>query len=234
MIRRLAELANRAYIMGQHACLQEEYSTMTPPSQTIRTIWLEALLARVPGEGWSEAAARAAARDAGISPEDQALAAPGGVRDLREAFFDAAEQAVTDEIASREVTPMKMHERVALGIRIWLDTLAPHREAVSRATSHAFLPWQTGDAAQRAWSVADTIWEAAGDTAEDYNRYTKRGLLASVIPSIVFYWQSEPESEALDDFIMRRLQNAMTLGKTGGQVLGPVLRLFENRQGPAA
>jgi len=207
---------------------------MTPPSQTIRTVWLEALLPRVPDFGWSEAAARAAAREAGISEEDQALAAPGGVADLREAFFDSAEQAMMADMAAREVSPLKMHERVALGVRIWLDKLAPHREAVARATSHAFLPWQTGDAAQRAWSVADAVWQAAGDTAEDYNRYTKRGLLASVIPSIVFYWQGEPDSDALDDFIMRRLKNAMTLGKTGGQVLGPVLRLFETRPGRSA
>ncbi|NBC21426.1 MAG: COQ9 family protein [Alphaproteobacteria bacterium] len=207
---------------------------MTPPSQTIRTVWLEALLPRVPDLGWSESAARAAAREAGISEEDQALAAPGGVADLREAFFDSAEQAMMADMAAREVSPLKMHERVALGVRIWLDTLAPHREAVARATSHAFLPWQTGDAAQRAWSVADAVWQAAGDTAEDYNRYTKRGLLASVIPSIVFYWQGEPDSDALDDFIMRRLKNAMTLGKTGGQVLGPVLRLFETGPGRSA
>lgn len=207
---------------------------MTPPSQTIRTTWLEALLPRVPDEGWSEMAARTAAREAGISPEDQALAAPRGVHDLREAFFEQAERAVAEELAQREVTPLRMHERVALGVRLWLDALAPHRDAVSRATSHAFLPWETGDAARRAWSVADMIWDAAGDTAEDYNRYTKRGLLASVIPSIVFYWQSEPDSEALDDFIRRRLQNAMALGKTGGRFLGPVLKRFEARPSPSA
>ncbi len=207
---------------------------MTPPSQTIRTAWLGALLPRVPEEGWSDLAARAAARDAGISPDEQALAAPHGVHDLREAFFDRAEQTVAAEMAQRQVTPLRMHERVALGVRIWLDTLAPHRDAVARATSHAFLPWETGDAAQRAWSVADTIWEAAGDTAEDHNRYTKRGLLASVIPSIVFYWQSQPDSYALDDFIMRRLQNAMALGKTGGRLLGPVIKMFEARPGPSA
>ena len=207
---------------------------MTPPSQTIRTVWLEALLPRVPAQGWSEAAARAAARDAGLSAEDQALAAPGGVKDLREAFFDAAQKTMTDEMSGRQITPMRMHERIALGVRIWLDALSPHREAVARATSHAFLPWQTGDAAQRAWSLADAIWDAAGDTAQDHNRYTKRGLLASVLPAIVLYWQTEPDDDALDDFIMRRLKNAMALGKTGGQVLGPVFRIFENLPGRSA
>ena len=56
--------------------------------------------------------------------------------------------------------------------------------AVRRAAARGFLPWGAGPALQRSWKVADMVWTAAGDTSEDYNRYSKRGLLAGVIPLV--------------------------------------------------
>jgi ubiquinone biosynthesis protein COQ9 len=57
--------------------------------------------------------------------------------------------------------------------------------------------------------VADFIWDAAGDTAEDYNRYSKRGLLTAILPPIVLYWLDNPSEADLDDYISRRLAQAV-------------------------
>jgi hypothetical protein len=70
------------------------------------------------------------------------------------------------------------------------------------------VPWNAGPALQRGWAVADFIWEAAGDTAEDYNRYSKRGLLTAILPPIVLYWLDNPSEEDLDEYISRRLAQA--------------------------
>lgn len=203
------------------------------PSDTLRSRWLDALLPRVDEDGWTELAARRAADAAGLTHGERALAAPGGVGDLLDAFFDAAENSARDVIAEAPLDEMRIHERVAFGVRAWLDALAPHREAVKRASGRAFWPTEAGDAAQRCWSVADMVWDAIGDTSDDYNRYTKRGLLTSTIPPIVLYWQGNPESDDLDAFIARRLKTAMTLGRTGGQVLKPFLDLVARRSAPA-
>lgn len=204
---------------------------MKPPSETLKERWLDALLPRIGEDGWTDFAARKAAEDAGISAGEQALAAPGGVEDLREAFFDSAEADARSAIEAQDLADLKVHERVALGVRIWLDTLAPHREAVKRASASAFSPFQAGDAAQRCWSVADMVWSAIGDTSDDHNYYTKRGLLASTIPPIVLYWQGEPDSEDLDGFIARRLQGAMQFGRASGEIAGPVLDLISRLRG---
>lgn len=204
---------------------------MKTPSDTLRSRWLDALLPRVGVDGWTEYAMRRAAETAGLSAGEQALAAPGGINDLREAFFDRAEAEARSEIEAHDLDEKKVHERVALGVRIWLDSLGPHREAVKRASAHAFSPFQAGDAAQRCWSVADMVWSAIGDTSDGHNFYTKRGLLASVIPAIVLYWQTEPSSDDLDGFIARRLKGAMQLGRTGGQIAGPVLDLIGRMRG---
>lgn len=174
-------------------------------------------------------ATRQAAKTAGLSPGEQALAAPGGVHDLIEAFFDRAEREARATISAAPLTEMRIHERVALGVRAWLGALAPHRGAVERASGRAFWPTEAGAAAQRCWSVADMVWDAIGDTSDDYNYYSKRTLLAAVIPPIVLYWQGGPDSEALDGFIARRLKTTMTLGRTGGRFVKPFLDVLGGR-----
>jgi ubiquinone biosynthesis protein COQ9 len=174
-------------------------------------------------------AARQAADAAGLSAGEQALAAPGRVHDLIEAFFDRAERAARDTIAAAPLTEMRVHERVAFGVRAWLDALAPHRGAVERASGRAFWPTEAGAAAQRCWRVADMVWDAIGDISGDYNYYSKRTLLAAVIPPIVLYWQGAPDSEALDGFIARRLKSAMTFGRTGGRFVKPFLNVLGGR-----
>lgn len=197
----------------------------TTPSAEIRARWLAALLPRVPEEGWTETAARRAAEAAGISAGEQALAAPGGVDDLIGAFFETVEDDARKAIETGALDEMRIHERVAFGVRTWLDTLVPHRAAVERASARGFWPTHAGDAVQRCWSVADMVWDAIGDTSQDYNRYTKRGLLAATIPPIILYWQGEPTSEDLDGFIARRLKTAMQIGQTGGRFVKPFLDL---------
>ena len=59
-----------------------------PPSETLRRRWLAELLPDVAFDGWTEAAARLAAGRAGLSEGEQALAAPQGVVNLIDAFFD--------------------------------------------------------------------------------------------------------------------------------------------------
>ena len=203
------------------------------PSSVLKERWLETLLPLVPDQGWTEMAARLAAEQAGLCHEEKALAAPGGVHDLLEAFFDRAEDTARAAIAAADLNQLRVHERVALGVRAWLDALTPFRGAVERASGRALFPTETGGAIERCWSVADMVWDAIGDTSEDYNFYSKRALLAAVIPPIVLYWQGNPAETDLDGFIARRLKGAMSLGQTGGRVMKPFLDAFGPKPAPA-
>ncbi len=194
-----------------------------PPSTRLAERWLDALLPNVAWDGWTEQSARKAADEAGLTDAQRTLAAPRGVPDLIEAFFDRAERTAAAEMAARDLSELGVRGKVSAGLRAWLDALSPDREAVRRAAAHGLLPWRAGEAAQRLWSIADTVWTAAGDDAEDYNRYTKRGLLAAVIPASLLYWLTQDDQEKVDAFIERRLTNAMRVGRAGGRVLGPVL-----------
>ncbi|MEM0900926.1 MAG: COQ9 family protein, partial [Pseudomonadota bacterium] len=74
--------------------------------------------------------------------------------------------------------------------------------------------------------IADAVWEAAGDTATDYNRQTKRALLSAVIPSVVMFWAEHPHEAELDAHIKKRLGQAMRLGQAGSRVVKPALDIF--------
>ena len=205
--------------------------TAERPSIRLQDKWLDALLPHVEDMGWTDQASTLSAREAGLSSEETALAAPNGVQDLIERFFDRAEAQMLVALGEQDLSALRVHEKVAAGIKAWLGALEPHREAVKRAAARGFLPWNAPDAAQRTWKTADAIWTAAGDTAADYNRETKRGLLSAVLPSIVIYWQNEPSEEDLDAFIAQRLQNAMTFGKWGSKIAKPGLELLDRLRG---
>lgn len=196
------------------------------PSETLRSRWLAALLPNVPFDGWTQVAAEAAAEEAGLSAGEQALAAPGGVTDLIDAFFTGAERDAAAALEKVDMSDMRVPEKVAAGVEAWLAALAPNREAVRRAAARGMLPWGAGAAIQRAWSVADMVWTAAGDTSEDYNRYSKRGILAAVLPPIVLKWLDQPDDEEMRTFIDSRLRQASGVGQFAGRFAKPVLDRF--------
>ena len=199
---------------------------MTPPSNVLRARWLEALLPAVPFDGWTEASAANAAIEAGLSAGEQALAAPHGLPDLVDAFFDAAEDKAGAALIAADLADMGVRDKVSHGVKLWLAALAPHKEAARRAGARGFLPWVMGDAIQRTYSVADMIWSGLGDPSEDYNKYSKRGLLAATLPLIFMRWLDEEDDAALDAYIATRLTGAMKFGQSAGKLAGPILDAF--------
>ncbi|MDJ0921787.1 MAG: COQ9 family protein [Henriciella sp.] len=200
---------------------------MRTPSEALKDRWLDAALVHINVDGWTERVLQNAAEEADLSENEQALAAPNGVNDLIDHFFERATDEMLERLSTENLEQMRVHERVAAGLRAWLDSLDANREAVRRAAARGLLPWGAGAATRRVWKIADAIWEAAGDTATDYNRHTKRALLSATIPSIVLYWLNHDDDDAVDAFIMRRLKQAMQLGRAGGKVVGPVLSAIE-------
>ena len=59
------------------------------------------------------------------------------------------------------------------------------------------------------------MWRAAGDTATDYNFYTKRALLAGVHASTLLYWLDDRSAgtAATWAFLERRIADVMRVPK---------------------
>lgn len=198
---------------------------------------LTCTLPHVVSRGWSLTALGAGTRDAGFEPIMARRAFPGGPAELLEAFSARADHAMLAALERRDPAAMKVRERIASGVWLRLEHLAPHRRAVRQALAFLALPLNAGLGLRLLYRTVDGLWYAAGDTATDYNFYTKRGLLAAVYGSTLLYWLND-SSEGFADtrgFLDRRIDQVMRvpkamarLGKLTTVVASPlaVLRRF--------
>lgn len=199
---------------------------------------LDASLAHVAFDGWSEAAIAEGARDLGLSPAEALNAFPGGPRELLRAFHEDIDRQMLARLEAADLESLRVRDRVALAVRTRLELLEPQAEAVRRGLAYLALPHNAPLASRLVWRTADAIWYAAGDTATDYNYYTKRSLLCGVYSATLLYWLNDRSEghAATWAFLDRRLDTVIRLGGRIGKTVGRVLdlpdRLFHRRPGP--
>jgi ubiquinone biosynthesis protein COQ9 len=202
---------------------------------------LDAALPKVAFDGWSARTLTRAANDAGVSGDDLLLACPRGAIDLVEFWVARADREMLAGIAPEELAAMKVRERVATLVRRRLEPLLAHKEAVRGAMGLLALPANAGLALKQLYRTVDAIWYAAGDTATDWNFYSKRALLAGVYSAALLYWLNDRSEGAADTwrFLDRRLDDVMKLqGVTArvrklGEKLPDPFQLLRRAQGRA-
>ncbi len=177
---------------------------------------LDAVLPHIVFDGWTETALRAAAKDAGIEIEVARLAFPRGGIDMALAFHRRADRRLAEVLDRADLQSMRTRDRVAFCVRKRIELVAEHREAVRRGASLFALPQNAPEGMRALWETADLIWNRCGDTATDYNWYTKRMILASVISATKLYWLGDQSTDHVSTwaFLDRRLDDVMQFEKT--------------------
>jgi ubiquinone biosynthesis protein COQ9 len=181
----------------------------------LRDDLMPAILPHVPFDGWTPAALRHAAKDAGVGAGTALEAFPGGAADMVQHFSDWSDRRMLQELEGMDLASMGVTARVRTAIEVRLRQAAPYREAVQRGATFLALPQNALLGGKLLYRTVDAIWHAAGDTATDWNFYSKRGLLAGVFSSTVLYWLNDRSEGAVDtlDFLDRRLRNVASFGK---------------------
>src|SRR5690606_31002232 len=147
----------------------------------IRATLLEAALPDIAFDGWQDSVLEAACAKTGIDIDAADKALPGGMADLALYFSTWADDKMLAALADHDMSNMRIRDRIALGVRTRLEILTPWKQAVSAATPALGLSARSFRIPKAIWQTADKIWVAGGDTATDYNRYTKRFLLSGVL-----------------------------------------------------
>ena len=165
-------------------------------------------------DGWGDEALTMTAEAMGIDADVAKLAFPGGAVDMIDAWFasiDATMIAAVPQIAT-----LKIRERITALIEARLAAQAPDREALRRALAVLALPQNLGRAARLGWRSVDTIWRPAGDTATDYNHYTKRAILLGVYGATISVFLDDESEDFADTraFLRRRIDGIMHFEKT--------------------
>lgn len=173
--------------------------------------FIDAALAHVPFDGWSDAALRAAAGDLGLSAADARALFPRGAIDLALAFHRRGDQAMVRALRAADLGSMRIRDRIAFAIRTRLELLDDHKEAVRRGATLFALPLHAADGARALWETADAIWTALDDPSEDFNWYSKRGILSGVYSATLLYWLGDHSEghAATWAFLDRRIENVM-------------------------
>lgn len=144
---------------------------------------LAAALTLAPRMGWTRALAEAAARQAGLSPGEAELIAPGGARDLAALASAAWDATAMARLAAVDPTSLKVRERIRAGVAARLRAVAGDEAAARRLAAWLLLPSNAALGVRLAWRSADLMWRWAGDVSTDENHYTKRALLAAILTS---------------------------------------------------
>lgn len=172
-------------------------------------------------DGWSDAALVAAAEMAGADIDVARLAYPDGAMDMIAAWIGTVDLAMAKALPPEKLATMKIREKIAALVLARLDAIAGREEALRRATAIMAMPQNVVRAGKLGWSSADKMWRMAGDTATDYNHYTKRAILSSIYAATLAVFAGD-ESEGKAEtraFLDRRIDGVMRFEKAKAQLL---------------
>tara|TARA_B100000959_G_scaffold186051_1_gene194586 strand:+ start:1683 stop:2348 length:666 start_codon:yes stop_codon:yes gene_type:complete len=193
---------------------------MSPELAPLARSLLAATLARVPFDGWTWSTVETAAGDLGKAPETAGRAFPGGLRGVLSFFLAEADRRMLEALAEIDLEAMPVRQRIATAVRVRLEQATPHREAVRRALALQMTPAYALALPANVAHTVDAMWRVAGDSATDFNYYTKRALLAVVYGAALLHWLDDdtPNQAATWAFLHRRIGDVMRIQKTRNQL----------------
>ncbi len=192
----------------------------------IRVLLAPAVAENAAFDGWGAAARDMAADMNGVDKDVAALAFPGGAVDMIDAWFASVDAAMVATLSPDALAAMKIRQRITALVEARLTATAPHREALRRALAILALPQNIATAARLGWRSVDAMWRAAGDTATDYNHYTKRAMLFAVYGiTITVFLDDESKGHAdTSAFLSRRIDGIMRVEKAKANIARRGLR----------
>lgn len=174
-------------------------------------------------DGWTDQALINAAMAAGVVPEVARLAFPGGAMDMIAGWIGAIDARMRTEFADGRLDTMPIRERIRSLVWFRLEQVRGTEEALSRALAIQAMVHNLPRSLRLGWSSADAMWRLAGDTATDYNHYTKRAILTSIYAASLAVFVSDDSVDKADSraFLDRRIGEVMRFEKTKAQLLAP-------------
>lgn len=192
----------------------EPQATRPDYLDAVRDAVLDIALPNVAFDGWSESLLRDAIAQADVNEGEARMAFPRGVVDLAAAAHRRDDRRLLDKMREAGEV-LRIREKITKAVRTRLELAGEHEEAVRRAAALFALPQNAAEGARLTWGTADAIWDAVGDTSEDYNWYTKRMTLAGVYSTTLLYWLGDTslDKEATWRFLDRRIEDVMRFEK---------------------
>lgn len=172
-------------------------------------------------DGWSAEAVAQAAVANGVDPALAAFAFRDGAMAMITAWIAHVDATMSDAVGGGTLSNMKIRERIQRLVWARLDAVAGREEALIRALTIMAMPQNLAASTRLGWHSADVMWRLAGDTATDYNHYTKRTILGGIYAATLRVFardKSEGKAETRA-FLDRRIDGIMRFEKAKSQML---------------
>ena len=179
-------------------------------------------------DGWSDEALVMAADQMGADIDVARLAFKDGALGMVFAWIEAVDLAMAAAFPEDVVAAMKIRERIRALVQFRLDAVTGQEEALRRALAIMAMPQNVARSTKRGWHSADLMWRLAGDTATDYNHYTKRAILASIYGATLAVFVDDTSEDKADTraFLERRIDGVMQFEKVKAKWLNPERETF--------
>ncbi len=166
-------------------------------------------------DGWNARAVASAAADAGVDPDVAALALGEEPMALVSAWVEAVDAHMAQVLPPETLAAMKIRDKITRLIEVRIEYAARHKEAVRRALAILAMPQNLRRTAKLNWRSADIMWRMAGDTATDFNHYTKRLTLSAVYSTTLLTFINDDSDDLAETkaFLARRIDNVMQYEK---------------------
>ncbi len=176
---------------------------------------LKAALKDAAFDGFTDGVLAKAGKTVNADKDILARLFPEGALSLIEYFSTSVDEAMEEKLKALDLSKRKIRERIKLAVLTRLALLAPNKEAARRAAATMTLPMHAARGAKMMYRTVDAMWRAAGDTATDFNFYTKRGILAGVYGSVLVRWFNDTgeDDTATEAFLDARIENVMQFEK---------------------
>lgn len=174
-------------------------------------------------DGWTDLAVANAAQGEGVDPAVAAYAFKGGAMVAIAAWIASIDRAMAEALPAEALAGDKIRERIRKLVQFRLDALAGQDEALRRALAIMAMPQNAPTALRLGWASADAMWRLAGDTATDYNHYTKRLTLGALYAATLAVFAHDESEDHADTraFLDRRIDGVMRFEKAKARLTRP-------------
>ena len=177
-------------------------------------------------DGWTPKAVETAAGQLGVDPAVARLAFPKDQPGMIDAYIAGIDAAMAAHFTPEVIAGLKIRDRIRELVWFRLQAMGPAREAVRSALAILAMPQNAVKGLSIGWRSADLMWRLAGDTATDFNHYTKRLTLSALYAATLLAWLDD-KSEGWADtsaFLDRRIGDVMRFEKWKAEWRGTSIR----------
>lgn len=172
-------------------------------------------------DGWTADAVASAAASAGVDPALAAYAFRDGAMAMISAWIGHVDATMTASVGGGALSNLSIRERIRRLVWARLEAVARREEALLRALTIMAMPQNIAASTRLGWRSADAMWRLAGDTATDYNHYTKRAILGGIYAATLHAFARDTSEDKAETraFLDRRIAGIMRFEKAKSQLL---------------